>query len=172
MAVRQAASEFGDGGVVVGQLLLDRQRPPVRLQRLDRLAGLRLQIADVVVADRQAASEVGDGGVVVGQLLLDRQRPPVRLQRLDRLAGLRLQNADVVVAVRQAASESVTAGLSSASFCWIATARRYDSSASTGLPVCDCRMPMLLWVSARRLRNSVTAGLSSASRVRVSTDRW
>ena len=26
MAVRQAAAELGDGGVVVGQLLLDRQR--------------------------------------------------------------------------------------------------------------------------------------------------
>ena len=53
---------------------VDRQRLPVRLQRLVRLAGMPLQNADVVVGARQVAPEVGDGGVVIGQLLLDRQR--------------------------------------------------------------------------------------------------
>ena len=54
-------------------------------------------------------------------------------------------------------------GLSSTSFCRIASALRYSASASAGLPVSDSRMPRLKWLSARRLRNSVTAGLSSAS---------
>ena len=53
--------------------------------------------------------------------------------------------------------------MSSASFCRIASALRYSASASDDLPVFDSRMPRLLWLSARRLRNSVTAGLSSAS---------
>ncbi len=74
MAARQAAAEFGDGGVVVGQLLLDRQRLAVLGLRFRWLARIRQQDAEVVVADRQAAAEFGDGGVVVDQLLIDRQR--------------------------------------------------------------------------------------------------
>ena len=54
MAARQAAAEFGDGGVVLGQLLLDRQRLAVLGLRLRRLARLRQQEAEVVVAARQA----------------------------------------------------------------------------------------------------------------------
>ena len=100
VAVRQVALELGDGGVGVGQLLLDRQRRLVRLQRLGRLAGAAQQDADVVVAVRQVALELGDGGVGVGQLLLDRQRRLVRRQRLGRLAGVAEQDADVVVARR------------------------------------------------------------------------
>ena len=122
--------------VVVGQLLADRQRLAVLGLRLRRLARLRQQAAEVVVAVRQAAAEFGDGGVVVGQLLVDRQRLAVLGLRLRRLARLRQQDAEVVVAVRQAAAESVTAGLSSASFWWIASALRYSASASAGLPVC------------------------------------
>ena len=57
----------------------------------------------------------------------------------------------------------MTAGLSSASFCRIASAVRYSASASVGLPVFDSRTPRLLWLLARPSRNSVTAGLSSAS---------
>ena len=67
------------------------------------------------MAPRQAAAEVGDGGVVVGQLLVDRQRLAV--------LGLRL----------------------------LGLARQFS------------RRPRLPWPPARRLRNSVTAGLSSAS---------
>ena len=65
--------------------------------------------------------------------------------------------------------KSVTAGLSSASFCRIASAVRYSASASAGLPVSISRMPRLLWLSARPLRNSVTAGLSSASFCRIAS---
>ena len=68
VAARQVAAEFGDGGVVVGQLLLDRQRLAVLGLRLRRLARLRQQDAEVVVA-APGAAEFGDGGVVVGQLL-------------------------------------------------------------------------------------------------------
>ena len=46
VAVRQAAAEFGDGGVVVGQLLPDRQRPAVLGLRLRRPARLAQQDAD------------------------------------------------------------------------------------------------------------------------------
>ena len=43
----------------------------------------------------------------------------------------------------------MTAGLSSASFCWIASAVRYSASASAGLPVCRSSSPRLLWLFAR-----------------------
>ena len=106
--------------------------------------------AEVVVAVRQAAAEFGDGGVVVGQLLLDRQRlrgtrppPPMacpsrdsRLPRLLWLSARSLRN-------------SVTAGLSSASFCWIASALRYSASASDDLPVFDSRTAEVV-VAARQ----------------------
>ena len=85
VCVRQAESEGGDVGVVVGQFLPDRQRPPVRLQRFARFAGLRLQMADAVVAVRLAASEVGDGGIVVDQPRQHRQRPLVGRHRRGRL---------------------------------------------------------------------------------------
>ena len=52
------------------------------------------------------------------------------------------------MAGRQADAESVTAGWSSASFCWIASAARNSASASAGLPVFDSRMPRELWLSA------------------------
>ena len=63
----------------------------------------------------------------------------------------------------QALRNSVTAGLSSASFCRIASAVRNSASASDGLPIRDSSQPRLLWLPARSLRNSVTAGLSSTS---------
>ena len=67
---------------------------------------------------------------------------------------------------------SVTAGLLSASFWWIAKARRNDSIASTVLPVADCRTPMLMWLFARSRRNAATAGLSSASFCRIVSARF
>ena len=54
VAVRQAAAEFGDGGVVVGQLLPDRQCLAVLGLRFRWLARIRQQDAEVVVAVRQA----------------------------------------------------------------------------------------------------------------------
>ena len=126
---------------------------PVSDSRLPRL-----------VAVRQAAAEFGDGGVVVGQLLAERQRLAVLGLRLRRLARARQQDAEVVVAVPPGCTRKlVTAGLSSASFCWIAIAWRYSASASAGWPVSDSRYAEVAWLSARSLRNSVTAGLSSAS---------
>ena len=103
MARGQAAAEVGDGGVAVGQLLEERQRPAMlglRLRRLDP----DQQEAEVVVAPGQAAAEVGDGGVVVGQLLADRQRLAVLGFRLRRLARLRQQDADAIDGVRQVAA--------------------------------------------------------------------
>ena len=83
--MRQAIDELGDGGVVVGQLLIDRARRLERLQRLGRLAGVVEHVGDAVVAVRQLALEPGDGRVVVGQLLEERRAartiaaPSVRL---------------------------------------------------------------------------------------------
>ncbi len=111
VAGRQLAPEFGDVGVVVGHLLLDRQRAAVHLQRFGRLAGIRQQEADVVEAVDQAVSEFGDVGVVVDQLLLDRERPLERLQRLGRLAGLRQQKTDIALGPRQAVSEFGNGGV-------------------------------------------------------------
>ncbi len=57
----------------------------------------------------------------------------------------------------------MTVGLSSASFCPIASALRHSASASADLPITGSRLLRLLWLFARRLRNWVSAGLSSAS---------
>ena len=59
MAVRQAAAEVGDGGVVFGQLLLDRQRRAelgLRLRRLARLAQQRRRSWIVSARSRRASS--------------------------------------------------------------------------------------------------------------------
>ena len=96
------------------------------------------------MAGRQAAAEFGDGGVVVGQLLLDRQRLAELGLRLRRLARVPQQDAEVVVAIARSLRNSVTAGLSSASFCWIASALRYSASASAGLPVSQQRAEVVV----------------------------
>ena len=99
MAVRQTAAEFGDGGVVVGQLLLDRQRLAVLGLRLCRLARGHQQDAEVVVAVRQCRLPVvvlrvrrGEGRLEVAGLLhrtqglgraADRPEEPAR-----RIAGV------------------------------------------------------------------------------------
>ncbi len=93
------------------------------------------------MAIRQVAAEFGDGGVVGGQLLPERQRLAELGLRLRRLARVRQQVAEVVVAPRQAVRNPVTAGLSSASFCRIASALRNSASASAGLPVSDSKKP-------------------------------
>jgi hypothetical protein len=69
VAGRQAAADAGDGGVVVGELLMDRQGCAILRLRLDRTARLRQQDAEVVMGVRKVATELDDGGVVVGQLL-------------------------------------------------------------------------------------------------------
>ena len=52
---------------------------------------------------------------------------------------------------------SVTAGLSSASFCWIASALRYSASASDGLPVFDSRLAEVV-VAARQTAAEIGDG--------------
>ena len=91
IVVGQAIAEIDVRGVVVDQLLPDRQRLAVLGLRLRWLARLRQQDAEVEVAVRQAAAEAGVGGVVVGQLLPDRQRLAVLGLRLRWLARLRQQ---------------------------------------------------------------------------------
>ena len=49
VAARQAAAEIGDGGVVIGQLLLDRDRVAVLGLRFRRLARIRQQEAELAV---------------------------------------------------------------------------------------------------------------------------
>ena len=62
----ESDAEVGDGGMVVGQLLLDGRGLSVLGLRRSRLARLRQQDAEGVVAVRQPAAEVGDGGMLVG----------------------------------------------------------------------------------------------------------
>ena len=70
------------------------------------------------------------------------QRLAVFGLRLRWLARVRQQGAVVEVAVRRTwLRKPVTAGLSSASFCRIASALRDSASASAGLPVPDSRTP-------------------------------
>ena len=68
---------------------------------LGRLAGLRLELANVVVGAGDRLRNVGDGGVVVSKLLLDR-----RARRYDSIASAGLPvsataDADAVVGERQ-----------------------------------------------------------------------
>ncbi len=86
VAVRQAAAEFGDGGVVVGQLLVDRQRPAVLGLRLRRLARVRQQDADPEDRVRQVVAGVVGGLGSGGQRLLVGPRQPVGRQGVGGLA--------------------------------------------------------------------------------------
>ena len=122
VADRQAVVELGDGGVVVGQLLVDRDRLPVLGLRRDRPARIRQEIPEVAVAGRQAVAELGDGGVVVGQLPLDRDRLPVLGLRLRRPARRGQEEPGGCCGWPPGCRrKSETAG-SSASFWWIAIA--------------------------------------------------
>ena len=117
VAVRQAAAELGDGGVVVGQLLPDRQRLAVLGLRLRRPARRDSRLPRLLWTVRQAAAEVGDGGVVVGQLPVDRQRRAVLGLRLRRPARRRTAWSRGCCGRPPGwLRKSVTAGWSSASF--------------------------------------------------------
>ena len=64
VAARQVAAELGDGGVVVGQLLLDRQRLAVlglRFRRLARLPPAESAILLIVAARSRRDSAVAPG---------------------------------------------------------------------------------------------------------------
>jgi hypothetical protein len=86
-------AERDDGGVVVDQLLPDRDCLAVLGLRVRRLARVRQEEAEVEVAVRQVAAEFGDGGLVVSELLEERQRLADLGLRLRRLACLRQQIA-------------------------------------------------------------------------------
>ena len=49
----------------------------------------------------------------------------------------------------------------------MARAVRYSASASFSRPVCHSTRPRLLWLAARALRNSESAGSASASFLRI-----
>ena len=66
---------------------------------------------------------------------------------------------------------SVTEGLSSASFCRIASACSYDRSASAGWPVARLQDADVVVAPARLFWNSETEGLSSASFCRIASAR-
>ena len=125
---RQFALEIGDGGVVVGQLLPDRQRrlvgPPSPRPACPVASQ---QVADVVVACRQLALESATEGLVVGQLLLDRQRRLERPSSLRPLSPVALSRLPMLLwLAARSALEPATEGWPSASFCWIASAASYD----------------------------------------------
>ncbi len=200
-AARQAAAEVGDGEVVVGQLLLHRQRLAVLGLRLRRLARLRQQQAERLrgcppgrcgnrcrrgcrrpasagspvpcgtrpplpttclystadrrgfVAVRQISAEIGDRRgcrrpASVRSPAPCGTRPPLPLTCPHSTAL-----AEVGVVRARLSRKSVTAGSSSASFCTIASPLRHSASASADLPIYDSRLPRLLWMPARLLRN-------------------
>ena len=66
---------------------------------------------------------------------------------------------------------SVTAGLSSASFCRSASALRFSASASDVLPVSSSRAPVRLTVSARLRLNSAVAPGAAANASRSARAR-
>jgi hypothetical protein len=66
MGACQLAAEFGDGRVLIGQFLLDRQRLAELGLCLRRLPRVVQQDTKIVMTSRQVPAELGDGGVVVG----------------------------------------------------------------------------------------------------------
>ena len=143
-------SGIGDGGVVVGQLLPDRQRRLERRPRLGRVPPCRVsRMPRLLWLLARSLLESGDGGVVVGQLLLDRQRRLVRRRAPAASPGLAPQAPRLLWLSARSLWYSVTAGLSSASFRRIASAASYAARASAASPVSRSRMPRLLWLAAR-----------------------
>ena len=86
MAPSQAAAEFGDGGVVVGQLLVDRQRLAELGLRLRRLARFHQQDAHASDGVRQVVAGVVGGFGSGGQRLLVGLRQPEGRQGVGGLA--------------------------------------------------------------------------------------
>ena len=105
---RQAAAEFGDGGVVLGQLLLDRQRSR---NSASASAGRPVSASRMTDAEdrvRQVAAGVVRGPGGRGQRLLVGPRLPVGRQRRRR-SGRSWTGASPA-AIRQAASAARAAG--------------------------------------------------------------
>ena len=111
--LRQVAAEFGDGGVVVGQLLPDRQRLAVlglRLRRPARLPTAARPRLSWLLARLLRKSVTA--GLSSASFCADRQRLAVLGLRLRRLARLRQQAADAIDGVRQVVA-GVVGGLGS-----------------------------------------------------------
>ena len=100
MADRQCVSEHGDGGVVIGQLLVDRDRLTDLGLRLRRPARTHQYAAEVAVAVRQGVAKLGEGGVVVGQRTLDHDRLADLGLRLYQPTHVAQQVAEAAVAYR------------------------------------------------------------------------
>ena len=147
----QSVAEVGDGGVLRGQLLLDRHRRAVLRLRLLRTARLLRQVAEVVVAECQSAAELGDGGFSAASFSWiasasrnsdGRFRWPTRLDQ---------QEAEVVVAACQLSAEVGDGGVLRGQL--LLDRRRLAVlrlALSFGrLAVSDCSSPpRLLWLSA------------------------
>ena len=140
----------------------------VRCHRLRRSALLTLQEADIVVASGQFVLKLGDRRVLARQPLPDRAGLLVRRQRLRRPARIALQIADVVVAIGQSGLELGDrrvlarqplldrAGL-------LVRRQRLRRSARLTLQNAD----IVVATRPGRLWNSVTDGLSRASRSKI-----
>ena len=118
----------------------------------------------------RSLAKSGDSGCSRASRSPDRQRRLVRLQRLGRLAGVGSAGRRCCCGCRQVALElgdgGVGVGQPSADR-QRRLVRRF--SASAGLPVSLSRLPMLSWLPARSLWNSVTVGLASASFRRIAS---
>ena len=160
MSLNQAESTV-HGGVVVGQLPVDRQRRAVLGLGLGRLAGLAEQLAEVVVAARQGAAEVGDGGwssASFWKIASARRYSASASAGLARLAS-RKPRLRWLVARRCGIGDG---GVVVGQFLRIREPRGYSASASACPARPASRTPRLLW-RRQAVRKSVTAGLSSAS---------
>ena len=160
------------GGVVGGQLLSGLQCMSERLEPRLVLAGLHLQQPDIVVDARQQSPEIGDGGVVRGELSVDPERLTEGLQRRGRLAHLPEEEAKVIVRESQIAPEFGDGGVVLDELLIHherLPIRRERRRRHASLPLNDARLTRLLAMS---FRNSKSAGCSSTSRVRVSSQLW
>src|SRR3954454_13227698 len=87
--------------MVVDDVVVERQRPPVFGLRLRRLAGLPQRIAEIPAIRRQVHVEEDLAGLLIDQLPEDRQRLATLGLGLRRLASLREEPAQIAVAASQ-----------------------------------------------------------------------
>ena len=150
LAVRQGPLVVGYRRVLGGEGFADHLLSCVMVDRLRDSPALVKEGADVQEGIRQSALESGDGGVVVDQLLLDRDARRYATSASDGFPVFNSTKPRLLWLIPSHFRKSVTAGLSSTSFCWIAMARRYATSASDGFPVFDSSVPRLLSAEPQR----------------------
>ena len=93
----------------------------------------------------------------------DRQRRAVLGLRLRRLARQHSRSPSIVVTARQIPAEAGDGGVFVRQLLLDRQRRAELGLRLRGLPVIDSTLPRSMWLVARPLRNSVTAGFSSAS---------